>query len=333
MPPSAQAAPRRVVGRAALALLLLAGNWPGPATADAPARIDRTPRSPPPLRVIAAPGPAASGPRRVGWGAGEAMTYRIRVAGIEVGRAAVRVGEPRGRRLRMRGLGETVPFVALLHRVREELVSWVDLDSLLPIRTSSRRHEQRTIVSEHRQRPPGRSRRGGPGLLERTTVVRQTIERHPQPAGTEPRPPQRSQRQRRISAPLFDPLTALFFVRSSPLASDRELVFHLLDGTALYRVRLRLDGRERVYTTLGPVHCLRVKGIGRRIGDDGQPLAGRRPRRGLLWLTDDARRVPVQIKGDTDFGFVTGELASYEPARQLVSVRLPRRLYRASNHR
>jgi hypothetical protein len=126
-------------------------------------------------------------------------------------------------------------------------------------------------------------------------------------------------RRRRIAGPVLDPISALFALRSLPLRRAQELSFVVLAGNSLYRVELEVMGRERVYTKLGPRDALKLQGRGRRILDNGRPHPRKKKvRRVTLWLSADAARIPLRLRGDTKLGPLQANLSSYtRPARGL----------------
>lgn len=250
--------------------------------------------------------PPARAPRRVGWGSGETLTYRAYLAGVEIGRAAVTVGSVRGRedRVIFRAQGETNHFIRLLYELREELRAVADLNGLRPLRAFSHRVKRSTtrkVITVH------------------GTLARQIIERGA-PRAVAP-PPQRTVQRRRFARHPFDPLTALYHLRSVDLSEGGSLRFTILAGTALHAVELRHGATERLRTAIGPRECIRLEGWAQRVYDNGQPMLNKPRRRVSIWLTADALRIPVRAEGDTDVGFVDVSIHSFEPARSSVAVR------------
>jgi hypothetical protein len=237
------------------------------------------------------------------------------LAGIEAGRAAISVGRAQDSTLKLRGLGETRPFVSTFAHMREELLTLVNLRGLIPISSTADRkagpEKTRWMQTEfpplHPGAPEARGRELGP-------VVRQEIRRRGATA----------KRNRRIAAPLFEPLTSLFVLRSLRLRPKTKTKLWVLNGNSLYQVETRVTRRERVYTKLGPRDAIRIDGVGRRIHDNGRPVAGKKPRRVSLWLTADSARIPIRLRGDTDLGTIEAVITSYRPPKTGLKLRLPR---------
>ena len=246
-------------------------------------------------------------PRTVGWGSGERLTFEVSIEGIEAARSAIAVGARKRRSgrsvLKIRAMGETIPFVSGFYRMREEQVSLVALDQLSPLRTTSKRiigSKTREIETRH-------------GAVTEQRIIKRN---RPEP------PVARTQRRRRIRRRPFDPLSALFHLRSQPSALGQRTVLWILAGTALYEVQLSVAARERIDSKLGIRPCLRLDGTARRIFDDGRPIPSKPPRKLSLWLTDDEARLPLRVAGETKLGLVDAKISSYEPPTQRLSLRL-----------
>jgi hypothetical protein len=241
--------------------------------------------------------------RSVGWGVGEKMTYAVQLAGVEGGRAAISVGRPRirmGRRtLKLRGLGETVPFISTFSKMSEELRTQIDLEGMVPIRSVASR------------KASGKDRRIE--YLFGKKVLRQTVRRGDRT----------HRRTRRIIRPVHDPLGALFALRSVTWRGGSKLTLYVLSGVrTLYRVDLRYTGKERIYGRMGPRQTIRISGTGRKILDNGRVIPGRTPRKVTIWLTADRARVPVKLQGDTKLGQITAQITSYHPPSRSLRVRV-----------
>jgi hypothetical protein len=249
---------------------------------------------------------AGSFVRLVGWGAGETFTYSVKLAGIEGGRVAISVGKPGAssgkRNVKLRGFAETIPFISAFAHMSEEVVTLVDLVDVLPLRSKLDR------------KAPDNDR-----LLEIAFGITMTKQKMLLRGRTYHSP-------RAIRGPLYDPISAFFLLRSLPLEPGTKLGLIALNGIALYRCEVRVTGRERLYTRLGAVDTLRIEGEARLIFDDGKEVAGKPPRRFVLWLSDDARRLPVQASGDTTLGRVEAFMASHHAAETPFHLRLSKPL-------
>lgn len=239
---------------------------------------------------------------RAGWGPNELMTYAIKILGIEAGRAAIWVGPAyasgkiHAGNIQLRGGSETVPFLSIIFRMREEVATNIALMGLEPNESFSNRQasgKNRKIKTSF-----------GP-------LIHQTIQRD---TGIE-------QRHRRIPKPRFDPISALFLLRSIPLLDGGELRLLVLSGLALYKVGLRVTDRQRIYHKTQGWDTIRLEGSAQRVEDNGITLKEESSRKFTLWLTDNNARIPVKIIGDTDIGIIEANLSSYSPPHSVSEVK------------
>jgi hypothetical protein len=90
-----------------------------------------------------------------------------------------------------------------------------------------------------------------------------------------------------------------------PLAVGKKFEVTVSDTGLVYKVPVRVTAREQQKTVLGKVWCFRVEpdvfGPGRMIEDKGKMT---------IWVTDDAKRIPVRSRIDTTFGRVEVKLKS-----------------------
>jgi hypothetical protein len=238
----------------------------------------------------------------VGWGGGETITFSVKLAGVEGGRGAISVGAPRtsgGRTtVNLRGLSETVPFISLLQRIREEIVTRVDLAGLAPLHSTS----DRLLDGVERR-------------VEATfgRVIRQVIRRDGKT----------TRRERIVARPYFDPLTALYLIRSLSFAPGARLTLRIVVGLTLFRVQLTARGPERIYSRVAAHDTFRIDGVAQEVTDGGSPLAGEPGRRISIWLGTDQKRTPLRLEGDSKLGPVEASLTSYRAPRKTVVVRVP----------
>ena len=104
-----------------------------------------------------------------------------------------------------------------------------------------------------------------------------------------------------------DAISALFYVRTLPLREGAELVIPVNDAGRNLTVRAIAEGTEMVSTPRGAVEAVRLRvRIERRLERRSGVAA-------TLWLSTDARRVPVRLDLSAGFGQVRLELVDYRP--------------------
>lgn len=100
-----------------------------------------------------------------------------------------------------------------------------------------------------------------------------------------------------------DVLSGIFYVATQPLQVGHDLRFPLADAGRVVAVTMKVEARESVVTPAGKFSTVRV-----------QPTAdaGVVKNRGtiLIWYTDDARHVPVQVRAHLFWGTITMRLTA-----------------------
>jgi hypothetical protein len=95
-----------------------------------------------------------------------------------------------------------------------------------------------------------------------------------------------------------DFISALYFLRTQPLAPGQNLELVISDDGQTYRIPVKVAERKTLKSIVGRVQTLRLDiglfGAGRLIDDRKGTMT--------LWLTDDARRLPVRARIDADIG-------------------------------
>ena len=101
-----------------------------------------------------------------------------------------------------------------------------------------------------------------------------------------------------FSGQLQDVLSAIYFIRIQPLEIGKSFNIYIGDGGRVYTIPVTVVQRKRMKTVLGRVDTLRVNaelfGPQRLIEDEKGEFS--------LWVTDDARHIPVGGHISTDYG-------------------------------
>ncbi|UCH63014.1 MAG: DUF3108 domain-containing protein [Fidelibacterota bacterium] len=107
-----------------------------------------------------------------------------------------------------------------------------------------------------------------------------------------------------VAEPVFDPIGAIYYFRTLPLAIDDEVHLAIFDGRRLRKIAITVSGVELIKVPAGEFECLVLKPT---------PLDNKRltSADGILhlWLTDDQRRIPVRIEQKASFGTIVLKLA------------------------
>ncbi len=109
-----------------------------------------------------------------------------------------------------------------------------------------------------------------------------------------------------IESPMNDYASSIYAARLMPLEIGQDLVIQMSDLGFVYKVPVTVRAREMQKTAIGNVMCLRVEpdifGKGKLFEREGKMS---------LWMTDDARRIPVRAVVETEYGKVDIKLKSY----------------------
>jgi hypothetical protein len=101
-----------------------------------------------------------------------------------------------------------------------------------------------------------------------------------------------------FSGQLQDVLSAIYFIRTQPLQVGKTFEVFIGDGGHVYKVPVKVVEKKRMKTVLGRVDVLRVNpelfGPDRLIDSEKGEFS--------IWITDDARHIPVAGKVKTDYG-------------------------------
>jgi hypothetical protein len=100
----------------------------------------------------------------------------------------------------------------------------------------------------------------------------------------------------------YDPYSSFYYVRTLPLQVGKSVFVSVLDNKQLWNVEIQVLKKEKLDTILGKINTILIKplikseGIFQRKGEI------------YIWLTDDARRIPVKMKTKVTIGSVTATL-------------------------
>jgi hypothetical protein len=106
-----------------------------------------------------------------------------------------------------------------------------------------------------------------------------------------------------IKSEVHDMVSGIYALRLMPLAVGKVFEVTVSDSGLVYKVPVRVTRREIQKSVLGKVMCFRVEpevfGINRLIEQEGHMI---------IWITDDARRIPVRSQIKTNIGKIEVKL-------------------------
>lgn len=217
--------------------------------------------------------PAASVPFRVG----ERFDYGAKLGLISVGKASIRVAAietVRGEQVFHFEYNMDASAPLGLYRLNSTLESWTTVDGFNSLRfRQDNKEKSRQFVRQFE-------------IFPDSSRYQQVV---PDPLASQPS----------VSEPLDD-ASFLFFVRSTALEVGKTYQFNRYFRADRNPIVIRVLKREKMELPDGTeVNCLVLNPV---VGERGL-FAKRNDAR--LWLTDDARRIPVQIRSTFEWGQIT----------------------------
>lgn len=104
-----------------------------------------------------------------------------------------------------------------------------------------------------------------------------------------------------VPASIHDPLSAIYYLRTIPSFDDGPVVLNVTDGKKNYQVHVRVHGRETVETPLGFFDTVKIEPI---VEDLELVFEKKKGGKLYIWLTDDARKIPVKMRSELYFGSI-----------------------------
>lgn len=233
-------------------------------------------RKPPPRPPAAAGRPRAERP--VPFKVGETLTYDVSWSTyLTAGTAVMTVKEKKpsynSTAYYVVAEGRPTPLVAKLYTLYYKMDTLIDAHTLLPQRGSSYSEE-------------GSRRR------LRTTV----FDRAAKKAFFEFRTGTSIKTDFPVSPDVQDALSAIYVLRAIPFRAGDRMTMPVSDNGENYRVQFGVGGPERIRTPLGEMRAWRLTPT---ISDSKNQRVGK----GLsIWLSDDARRLPLKLEAELAVG-------------------------------
>jgi hypothetical protein len=232
-------------------------------------------------------GPPAIAPGARPWRTGESLTYDLEVLGmVKAGMLQLTVERPisAGKVFPLRARVKTTRTVGSLQPFAGIALSWVDAGTLRPERYREEVEDGGVHkTADARLVPPG------PEIVVETRSGRQ--------AGRQAAPRERE---------VLDPLSILYQLRAAKFAPGDRFCVDLVGTGRPWRVEATIAAKtERVETPAGKFETFRVDFAARRAD---RPNATTRAIH--AWIGTDARRLPVAMVGESDFGPVSTTLSA-----------------------
>lgn len=215
---------------------------------------------------------------------GELLRYEVRWAGIPVGRATLSVvfDDSNGRAVyRVNSRAESNDIISVFFPVKDLVESVIDAETLLPYRLSVQQRHGRRKVKKHIEFD---QESHVATLSEKGKKIEFDV-----PPGVQ------------------DVLSSLYYIRSLETLLPGDSVFiDVHESKKNWRTEVRFEKREEIQLPAGKFKTVKVRALIRYEGllmNKGDAF---------VWLSDDERRIPVQMEGKISIGSITTVLESIE---------------------
>lgn len=101
----------------------------------------------------------------------------------------------------------------------------------------------------------------------------------------------------------LDSLSSVYYLRTLKLDTEKPIELKVFSGRS-HALRVEIQGRETLAVPAGTFQTIRVEPKSTAGGLMGKNL--------VLWLTDDARKIPVQLRSKLKVGTLVGKLKAIE---------------------
>ena len=224
--------------------------------------------------------PSAVSPLRP-FAAGERLTYELSWAGIKAGTAVMMVeaAEPVDQHplLKLLTTATSSRFVTRFYPVNNRVESWIDADTLIPQRMNFQRREGK--------------RKNDFQYVFRQAEGKVTAVKDGQASEVD------------IAKGTQDTISCLYFVRSNlPLVPGTSAVLNVHHDKKNYKLEVRVEGIDQLKGRWGKQEAVRLLVV--------MPFQGIFLNEGnvRVWLSNDARRVPLLMKAKVIIGSVVAKL-------------------------
>jgi hypothetical protein len=238
---------------------------------------------------------------------GEVMRFELSLRGVVGGETTVAVGQPGEvdghRAIILRSRVASAGVVALIREVRDEVVTWIDTETGLPIRQHAdvKFGKKESIIDTE-------FNGGEPGPF----AIDYERKGHPKRTFVQSMPRDES---------AYDIHSIIGVVRAWDAEPGTHAYFYVLAGRRLWQNTIRLTERETIRTSLGRFPAIRIDGVAKRMTRQLRENTHKKPREFTVWISDDADRVPLRVVAKTEYGDVKAELIDYDRPERRVSTR------------
>jgi Protein of unknown function (DUF3108). len=207
---------------------------------------------------------------------GETLRYEMTILGVAGGELTLSAGatELQGRpAYKLEMSALSNNFLSKFFLVRDNIVSWIDPKSFRSLRFEKHTVEGKRVKDELTEFDYEK----GIARLEGTSVP--------------------------LAEATLDSLSSVYYLRTLKLDGEKPIELQVFSGKPR-ALKVEIQGRETVVVPAGTFQTIRVEPKSAGSGLMGKNL--------VLWLTDDARKIPVQLRSKLKVGTLVGKLKAIE---------------------
>ncbi len=115
--------------------------------------------------------------------------------------------------------------------------------------------------------------------------------------------------------PPLDSNSILLALRAWEVKPGMKAEIFVMREDRVWRLQMQYGDTETVETPVGRFPTIRIDGVSRPLKPDGSLVAGEDARQYTIWVTDDAKRLPLMIEAGSDIGTVRMQLVHYGRAK------------------
>ncbi|WP_141618535.1 DUF3108 domain-containing protein [Myxococcus sp. AB036A] len=214
---------------------------------------------------------------------GEVLEFDLDAMGAQAGTMTMRVHKQKDGHLPIQVEAQTNTFFSKVRRVRGSATAYLHPRTLRP-----HRYVEDTMENEQRRKVNVAF-----GQKERTVKVDYQFGQRP-----------KGQFNYTFDKDGLDVAGAIYLLRQLPLKDDLQVCFDVYGVRRMWRMQGAVVKREQVTTPLGQFNAWHVTGTAVRLDRPKQK------REVHVWISDDARRLPLAAVGTIDLGAVRATLTS-----------------------
>ncbi len=215
---------------------------------------------------------------------GQTYVYSAEWRVFNAGIATLRM-EQAGQEQRVVATADAASTISLLYHVQDKLESFFDPASFCSHNTSRHLEEgfrrvDTNITFDYR---------GGKAIFDQKNIKKKESKHE----------------EHEIPSCVTDMLSSIYYVASLPLLPDKSYSFPISDGGPTLTVAVHVEARESIKTPAGTFNTIRVQ-------PETSAAVLRDKGKVWIWYSDDAARIPVQMRARMSWGTLTFSLLRIE---------------------